>query len=561
MFLTGVLQSFAVVCTSSIFFVYIRFCFVQYHIDAVVFTVMSMIATAFTLSILSGPGRYVRNTLFSWETWFYGFLVIGTYILDIILVNHISGTEAGLLNRLTIPFTLIVALILFKRKPSAGHMLGNGIIIIGFIILAYHQDVALWSNIWIPVTLVVICNAGSFIVAETHKEYSKALQIGSLRDRMRVVAFVSFVTALIFLAFCFSMTFAKNIYPVLEQSSILSFIPNKESYVHKESIITGLLYGFFIAPAARYFIWSASQNIKSENVLAILAFIPVATLCMESILAYFSNSTFHPHLAIVMSALFISCGAALPVVLQLKKEAGANSLPLWKSLQKAVQVNGGNLSIQHSNTAVDDYEITCAALEYTAEDYDKASELLNVSEDTLRVLYNGKGTLALTEDASKEFARRYRKHIANRDALTGLYNRAGFMAEMKKILEKEGTASVFYIDLDKFKPVNDTYGHEAGDYVLKEISARFTKALPKTALIARLGGDEFCAVIANVNKEEASNISTSLQKVANEPFMFAQQEITIGASVGISYYPEQGTTPEDLLSHADSGMYKEKESR
>jgi diguanylate cyclase (GGDEF)-like protein len=132
---------------------------------------------------------------------------------------------------------------------------------------------------------------------------------------------------------------------------------------------------------------------------------------------------------------------------------------------------------------------------------------------------------------------------------------------MTALKETSDPYALFYIDLDKFKPVNDTYGHDAGDAVLIDVAEKMKRILPSSALIARLGGDEFCAVIFNINKAKADDYIKKLKTTLSEPLNYNKNEIIIGASIGIAFAPNDGTDPEVLLKIADQGMYDEKKSR
>ena len=552
MFLTGVLQSLGIVFISSFFFVYIRMASGLFAIDPVVFTSMSMIATALTLSALAGPGRYVNSTLKSWQTWFYGFMLIGTYILDVVLVAHVSGTETGILNRITIPFTLLLAIVMFSRWPSKATITGTLVMVVGFLILVKFQGVVVWTDIWLPVALLVIANASSTIVAETHKEYEKARKQGTLRDKMRVVAFVSFITACIFLGLAFSLSLLKASLS-LETASYLAIVPTMSAYSDTPSIILGTVYGLIFAPAARYLKWASAQNIKAENVLAILALIPLVTLTLETFVSFITEGNIiQVQPEIIWAAVLVSFGASMPILIKFYREHKASGLPLYKHVMQNAS-GGVDLSIHHSENAVDDYDIICATLEHTDGDTSKASALLNIPETTFLVLLEGEGNLALRASASKEVSRRYRTHVANRDGLTGLLNRSGFLVAMKKSLSDCKKGALFYIDLDKFKPVNDTYGHDAGDAVLVQTAQRLHYALPESALITRMGGDEFCVFVPYVTKSKAIAFKQILEKELLKPYRVdaVKESIQVGASIGLATYPHDGQTPATLISAAD----------
>jgi diguanylate cyclase (GGDEF)-like protein/PAS domain S-box-containing protein len=146
------------------------------------------------------------------------------------------------------------------------------------------------------------------------------------------------------------------------------------------------------------------------------------------------------------------------------------------------------------------------------------------------------------------------------DPLTGVANRALFEDRLKQAVARASRhgerCAVFYLDLDGFKPINDTYGHPVGDRVLQEIAARLTESVRKVDTVARLGGDEFCLLISALRRPaDALRLGESILAKVARPF--SQGSLTlhgITACLGISLYPESGETPEALLAEADSAL-------
>jgi diguanylate cyclase (GGDEF)-like protein len=144
------------------------------------------------------------------------------------------------------------------------------------------------------------------------------------------------------------------------------------------------------------------------------------------------------------------------------------------------------------------------------------------------------------------------ENLAKIDDLTGLPNRRRFIGE----IEKYQNGSILLMDLDGFKPVNDNYGHQIGDEILKQVSGRFLKAVPNDSLLARLGGDEF-ALLTNVNYEEAMELAMALRATLSYPFNINGEQIRVDVSIG--YVSNDGKS--DLMSRADTAMYKAKKGQ
>lgn len=156
--------------------------------------------------------------------------------------------------------------------------------------------------------------------------------------------------------------------------------------------------------------------------------------------------------------------------------------------------------------------------------------------------------------------------LAQTDNLTGLANRnalAKFVEHEFALTERTGKkVACLYFDLDKFKPINDTYGHLAGDHVLVEVAKRLTHITRKVDCIARIGGDEFVLIITQLDTIEQANIAQQRFITAIEkPIIFEQQTLYVGASIGYAIYPDEATDFGTLLSKADEKMYAYKREK
>jgi diguanylate cyclase (GGDEF)-like protein len=154
--------------------------------------------------------------------------------------------------------------------------------------------------------------------------------------------------------------------------------------------------------------------------------------------------------------------------------------------------------------------------------------------------------------------------LALYDALTGLPNRALFFDRMIQLLalakRNEFVLALLYMDLDRFKIINDTLGHDAGDALLKEVSQRMTSCLRKADTVARMGGDEFICICGRITApQDAGVVAEKILAVLSEPYHLKGEVCTIGTSIGISIYPQDGDNVETLVSKADTAMYRVKE--
>ncbi len=164
----------------------------------------------------------------------------------------------------------------------------------------------------------------------------------------------------------------------------------------------------------------------------------------------------------------------------------------------------------------------------------------------------------------KKFEERI-QHLATHDALTDLPSLQlakdrVFMA-INTARRKKNLSAVMFIDLDGFKDVNDSYGHDVGDALLKEVARRLLSCIRKTDTVARIGGDEFLVTLAELQtSNDAVKIADELVQLVSQPFTFNGKKLIVTASIGIALCPDNGEDVEDLIKQADNAMYLAKDS-
>ncbi len=179
-------------------------------------------------------------------------------------------------------------------------------------------------------------------------------------------------------------------------------------------------------------------------------------------------------------------------------------------------------------------------------------------------IYKQKHLLVLARDITeRKRAQQKLERQANYDAVTGLPNRIlvqdRLVQAMKVAARKDASVGIMFIDVDRFKNVNDTMGHAVGDMLLIEIAQRLRQVVREADTVARLGGDEFLIVLKEISSaEDAERVAQKVIQVMNEPFLLEGKEVYLGASIGITLYPRDGDDHHELLRHADAAMYKAK---
>ena len=156
------------------------------------------------------------------------------------------------------------------------------------------------------------------------------------------------------------------------------------------------------------------------------------------------------------------------------------------------------------------------------------------------------------------------EHIAMHDDLTNLPNRALLLDRMNLAISNaqrfKNNFAIIILDLDRFKEVNDTLGHLIGDNILQQVAQRLSALLRDTDTVARLGGDEFAILLTNIEEHDLIDIAVKIAATIEEVYNVQEHNLYLGASLGISIYPQHGLTTEVLLKHADVAMYMAKRS-
>jgi diguanylate cyclase (GGDEF)-like protein/PAS domain S-box-containing protein len=189
-------------------------------------------------------------------------------------------------------------------------------------------------------------------------------------------------------------------------------------------------------------------------------------------------------------------------------------------------------------------------------------------EISVSELRYGKGRLftGILRDISERKENEERiKRLAHHDTLTGLPNRNllndRISHALARVRRHGGRMAVLYVDLDKFKPINDTLGHEAGDWVLREVARRLNHCVRSSDTVSRVGGDEFVVVVEEIGRPgEAAMVARKIIEALATPIAYNEHPCLVGASIGIAVFPDDGNTMEEVSKAADVAMYRVKHS-
>ena len=226
--------------------------------------------------------------------------------------------------------------------------------------------------------------------------------------------------------------------------------------------------------------------------------------------------------------------------------------------------------IRHAITGMEDGDVDDIMDRFSSAIEDGKSLDIEVRQKTdgparwMRVICEpvaGDYTATFIDITDRKAKERQMESIATSDPLTGVLNRRGFERNAAKRLTESddlATGALLFIDLNDFKGINDEFGHEVGDQLLKVAAERLRKSLRSCDIIGRPGGDEFVALVPDVDGEIAGRLAKRLTHALEEPYRIGQQTLECAASIGLALYPENASTLTGLLREADQAMYRAK---
>jgi diguanylate cyclase (GGDEF)-like protein len=185
---------------------------------------------------------------------------------------------------------------------------------------------------------------------------------------------------------------------------------------------------------------------------------------------------------------------------------------------------------------------------------------LETSSKEMRELYEELKRKSQTALAKSE--QRY-KELASRDALTGILNRLAFQEELRRVMSNSKRTdtkfALLFLDLDHFKEVNDTYGHDFGDRLLQEVTNRVLPNIRIEDVFARIGGDEFVLILTNIKNDTVKKLVEKAITLFRKPWIIENVKLNVTTSIGVTIFPDNADTEAKLMKKADIAMYKSKE--
>lgn len=550
----GIGLSFLTAMLFAFFEVFFRYSAVVHDVHPTVFTCLTFFISSVMLITVSQSGKGGKETLGHWHTWAFGFFEILMNMAVVYALLYITATEMNFLARAKIFVALLISYFIFKRGISKYDVMGLVPITCALAYLVYELPREHLGAILFWMFIVTCSTAIRTGLADAHPESSKHLTV---KQRCRVTGYVLMASSLLFLLFAVITSFFKA-HMLLEHVVQIPFIagaPVYADFFNQTTLKLAFIIGATVVPMAMFFYFLAIQLAKSE----------VFVMC-TSTLPFFSYA--FEYMADRMGIMDVSSVKGTELMAGVVMVIGSMVMVYGK--YKA----GQQLKVKVSSTATgkegdkasqmrnEDYDVVCRTIKFCGGDILRAAKILSVPVAEVASIYssNGAESFSAKGKAYKHIMHCYHRHVLEADSLTGLPMRAALEDALAQAYQEKIPFVVAFMDLNGFKPVNDTFGHEAGDKILQGVAERLQMNLEDCHFVSRLGGDEFVVLLKGVDKEKAIEIVHHLEEIISEPFVFdgIKEDIVIGASFGLAIAYEDGDTPEALLRTADARMYDKK---
>ncbi|MDO8454912.1 MAG: diguanylate cyclase [Sulfurimonas sp.] len=328
--------------------------------------------------------------------------------------------------------------------------------------------------------------------------------------------------------------------------------PYEKEYIHKDGhLINVRLSGCLIKRDGKLYIWSSIEDISEHvrNTIALKEAALVFENTHEGILITDENVKvvrINTRFTKITGYTFDEVAGLNPNFLQ----SGAHDKEFYKNMWNIIQENGLWYGELNNRRKDGEYFATMQSITAVKDENGKVSGYVSVISD-------------ISERKTYELKL---LHLASHDALTSLPNRTHFHDNLRKAIQNakrnKYKIAVLFLDLNDFKKVNDTLGHEVGDALLKEVSSRLKECLREADTVARLGGDEFAIVLHEIKSvNDAVEVAQKIIQKVSEPFKVGETTLIPSTSIGISIYPEHGDDGDKLLKLADKAMYVAKQRK
>jgi diguanylate cyclase (GGDEF)-like protein len=518
--------------------------------NILVYTFLFMLSSSCALLFVAGPGELVARTLRRPETWIYSILQIAVLIFGLLIMKYVSATEGVGLYRTAGLFTLLLSALFLQQKMNYIEVLGGGIILLGACLIIKYTNLPIEATFLLIVFVIArsLSQSSQQIITEIHKTNRKAKDF---RSQIRVTAFIMAVSSMVFGLLLTTIAFIKQDYNI----HLLKSFPIFSDFLNFKVYALAVLVGFFILSVSKYCEFYAGKTIGAKYLTTIISLQIVFVYLAETILGH----------ANIMQEIDLKSINFIALVLILAGNfiiSASGFFTNFKFIKKGkIQDTLANMD-DHFVDLEEDYEIAKLNLSNLLALYDNNSK--NLAEDLglekvlLENIINYKfGDFKLDRKIAKHINAFASKNVSLKDKLTKAHNRYSLNHKFNQLLKSGVDFKLYLLDLNKFKPINDTYGHDAGDLVLIETANRLNTIPELEDSVFRIGGDEFVLIQA-INLEK--DLSDKISKLIEQPINYQEVDLQISTSIG-SVLSSQNVELQELLVLADENMYKHKNNK
>ncbi|MCP4354511.1 MAG: diguanylate cyclase [Proteobacteria bacterium] len=536
----GLIYSVITIFLWALYDVSVRFFGNQWHVQPFVFVSFTSLVAALTLLVIAGKGRLGIKTIKQVHTWGFSFITVFIDIIWVFVFVMISVTESTLMMRLSMIVTAFICRVTLGRKIHSKSYIGFFLVLVGFYTVANNLDESVKAMSIFLIFIIIIGQSLKTYIVETHPANNEA---GTWTDNCRVTGYSLLVTSFAFIVMGLSVAYFKTFLTPqeLEAFTVLKSFPNLIDFVSPKTIIAATLIGLFNVSISNYFYFQATKRVGSDTFLMVGALLPVFAFCLEFVASKLG----------LLSITSISSKDLFAGVLII---SGA----LWSIYVKIYLDKKQKKLAPKAKKELDVLRDTIrTAFICFKDDAKKVSKILEVNEEILEDIMTKDEPV--NKGVKHKIVFNHARRVSSLDVLTGALNKNSLDLRLLD-LKNHDKALVVFIDLDKFKPVNDTYGHVAGDCLLKGIAERLMDEFSNPHVVARLGGDEYCLILYGVKQKDEIKYAQKIRKLVSSPFIVdnVKDEISVGCSVGVAHYPTEGICGVKLKEVADERMYEDK---
>ncbi|MCP4354857.1 MAG: GGDEF domain-containing protein [Proteobacteria bacterium] len=515
-------------------------------INILTYTCLCMLSTSWILLVIAGPGKLTTQALKQVHTWVYGVLEMFTISIGIVIMIYISATEAAALARTTAIFTFLLSSILLQQRSSFFEKFGFCILILGFFTSIYMIE----ADIKIKVLLTFLVAFKNFLQAakkttiELHKINRKTR---NFKEELRVTGSVMAISSLIITIGLISVAICQSFYGV----TIHEALPDLNDFANKKMYVMAIVAGIVIISVSRYLEFYVSKTLGSRYLMAMASLQIVGIYGLERILShtgYFEMTSFSKGQYLALGIILLG-----NVVIALAGFIKDMRFIKTGTIQDTLKNMEENFVDSKRDFNLVKLNLTSLLALYD-EDSKKLSEDINIDRIKLdNIMSYDLEDVKLKRGIAKKINEFASHNVALKDKLTKAYNRYYLANKVNELLDKEIDFKLYLLDLNKFKYVNDTFGHKAGDMTLVETVKRLNSLMDKESVF-RVGGDEFVLI---QYKDLDIDLYDKILEAIEEPISYKEHILESSTSIGFTLSSQHHDLNE-MLAFADKAMYKNK---